>query len=262
MKVIDCFTFFNDFDLLEIRLNSLATHVDKFVLVESPVNQRGNPKPLFFNDNKERFKQFNIKHVVTDNFVGKALGETEWHQYEYMIKGVSDNKDNDIILLSAMDEIPNLEIYEIGKEGFFSCQMYYYYLNYRVKETNTWLGTFSIKGKNLTNFQWIRERGHRHFPKFAPTDSSYQCGWHFSVIGSVEQMMNKYDAHGHLETDDPAVRQRVKENRENLHDPWYGVWSNHRRNRPMWIEMPKGPKWLLENKEKYEHLFLKGESNE
>ena len=67
-KVYDCFTFFNEFELLEIRLNELDSVVDKFVLVEASKTHQGKEKPLFYNENKDRFKKFQDKiiHVIVD----------------------------------------------------------------------------------------------------------------------------------------------------------------------------------------------------
>lgn len=68
--VYDCFSFFNELDLLEIRLNTLDSIVDKFILVESTLTHTGNQKPLFYAENKSRFKKFNDKiiHIIVDEF--------------------------------------------------------------------------------------------------------------------------------------------------------------------------------------------------
>lgn len=255
--IVDCFTFFNEFDVLEVRLNSLAPYVDRFVLLEAPVTQRGTSKPLFYADNKERFSKFNITHIIADNFVSVNTWDIEKHQRNLLAQGVEDLSGEDIVLFSDSDEIPNLEKYKIGQEGVFCQQMFYFYFNYRVKPSNAWMGTIAIKKKNISSFQRIRDRRKNRMQRFYPDTPDEQFGWHFSSTGSVEQMMYKFDSFAHTDTDNPITRQKIKENRENLRDPWYKVWSNHSSLRPMWIEMPKGPKWLLDNREKYEHLFLK-----
>jgi len=70
MRIFDCFAFFNELDLLEIRLNELDPVVDKFILVESTRTFQKQFKPLYFNENKERFKKFlpKIEHVIVDHF--------------------------------------------------------------------------------------------------------------------------------------------------------------------------------------------------
>ena len=68
--IYDCFTFFNEFDLLEIRLNELDSVVDKFVLVEATKTFSGKDKPLYFNENKNKFNKFlnKIIHVIVDEY--------------------------------------------------------------------------------------------------------------------------------------------------------------------------------------------------
>ncbi|HZX73462.1 MAG TPA: hypothetical protein VFE57_03515, partial [Cyclobacteriaceae bacterium] len=68
--VVDCFTFFNELDLLEIRLNILNETVDRFVLVEATRTFQNNPKPLYFNENKKRFEAFlpKITHIIVDDY--------------------------------------------------------------------------------------------------------------------------------------------------------------------------------------------------
>ena len=67
--IYDCFTFFNELDLLEIRLKILNDYVDKFVLVEAAKTHSGLPKPLYFNENKQRFLPYQDKivHISLDN---------------------------------------------------------------------------------------------------------------------------------------------------------------------------------------------------
>ena len=252
--IVDCFIFFDEFDILEIRLNSLAPYVDKFVLVEAPVTFRGNPKPLFFNDNKERFSGFNIVYLIADGFSSTNQWEMEIYQRNFIANGIKDVSDDDIIIVSDVDEIPNLEKYDGEREVAFYQKKYYYYLNYCIKGSDWWLGSVAAKKRNVETPQGLRDRRTKMKKYGAICEPG---GWHFSAVGNVEQMMHKYDSFSHKETDDEDIRQRIKENREKLRDPWYGVWRHHGRNRRTYLETPTGPQWLLDNRDKYEHLFLR-----
>ena len=165
MKIYDAFLFFNELDILDLRLNLLNKFVDKFVIVESTVTFSGKNKKLFFDENKDRFKQFEDKiiHIIIDdtpdeflsinyiddvkttkdifkNKILKYLSEStgwsrdqkQWgreiYQREYIIMGLFDCSDEDMIIISDVDEIPNPE--EISnKTGdvFEFKQMMFYY---------------------------------------------------------------------------------------------------------------------------------------
>src|ERR1035438_6113570 len=151
--IYDCFTFFNELDLLEIRLNILNDYVDCFVLVESTKTHQGKDKPLHFSDNKNRYQKFlpKIIHIVVDQYPeyeGKSAWILEHHQRNMILKGLKDCTPDDIILISDLDEIPNpSKIAEYaGKSGIkiFRQSMYYYFLNCintSNSDTYRWCGT-------------------------------------------------------------------------------------------------------------------------
>src|ERR1035438_146655 len=136
--IYDCFTFFNELDLLEIRLNILDKTVDKFVLVEATKTHQGKEKPLHFSENKKRFEKFlpKIIHVIVDDYPeyeGKSAWILEQHQRNMIQTGLNNCKPDDIILISDVDEIPNSDkILEYkNKSGIkiFRQRMFYYYIN-------------------------------------------------------------------------------------------------------------------------------------
>lgn len=161
MKIYDGFLFFNELDLLEIRLNTLNDVVDKFILVESSVTHSGLLKPFYFEENKERFSKFldKIIHVkITDtpdkfdsfnNFIPTNFDEQcifdihrfierannfnrftephfgrDFYQKECIRRGLKDANDTDIIILSDLDEIPNPEILSRLNEFYDSSELY------------------------------------------------------------------------------------------------------------------------------------------
>lgn len=112
-KVYDCFTFFNELDLLEIRLNELDPVVDRFVLVEATVTQRGQPKSLFFRENRERFTKFlpKIEHVVVEDMpAGPQTKSNNWKRENFqrraIMRGLASAQADDFVLISDLDEIP------------------------------------------------------------------------------------------------------------------------------------------------------------
>ncbi len=114
IKIYDCFTFFNELDILEIRLNILNDDVDFFVLVESTKTHSGNNKELFFEKNKSRFQKFSHKiiHIIVDD-MPEVKGGNRWllenFQRNAITRGLSQCKDTDLILISDLDEIPNIK---------------------------------------------------------------------------------------------------------------------------------------------------------
>ena len=111
--IYDCFTFFNELDLLEIRLNVLNDVVDRFVLVEATKTHSGKDKPLYFNDNKERYKAFQHKviHVIVDDYPPFVTAWTyENHQRNAILRGLTQANPDDAIMISDLDEIPRPDL--------------------------------------------------------------------------------------------------------------------------------------------------------
>ena len=124
-KVYDCFTFFNELDLLEIRLKMLSDVVDYFVIVECAKTQQGEDKPFYYEQNKERFSQWHKKviHIKVDDVQDISHDVLEdWsienHQRNCIFRGLVNALPDDIIIISDLDEIPNP--YLISHLGEFS----------------------------------------------------------------------------------------------------------------------------------------------
>jgi len=246
--MIDCFPFFNELDLLEIRLNSLAPYIERFVLCESTRTFSGNTKPLYFEENKDRYKDFNITHLIEDGGMTKDAGKNKgdaWrrenYQREFLMNGLVDVDPETMILISDLDEIPNLEGYNC-EEGVFRQKLYYYYLNC-FTGMNRWHGTIAVRRKNIPTLNILRDN--RDKMPIAVGNG----GWHFSTLGTPENIVYKIESFAHIELNIPNVKDKISYNQTNLIDPY------HRNPRKYAIEMPSGPKWLLENKDRYKHLF-------
>lgn len=136
--IVDSFIFSNELGMLELRLEILADTVDRFVLVEADRTFSGNPKPLVFEENKDRFDKFldRIEHIVVDDMPNNPNPWVkEIHQRNAVRRGFGGLRDNDIVMVSDVDEIPDVERIEaqIPNEDIHALTQafYYYYFNLR-----------------------------------------------------------------------------------------------------------------------------------
>ncbi len=176
-KVWDCFTFFNELDVLEIRLHELADVVDRFVLVEATRTYQGEPKPLYYGDNIPRFHEFasRIVHVVVEFPDERALASLypraslswarEYYQRDMIVRGLKECSNDDVVIISDVDEIPSADTVKkaFKLEGFriFEQRLYNYWLNCQCIALNgrpyMWLGSAMLRFSDLRTPQWIRE---------------------------------------------------------------------------------------------------------
>ena len=116
--IYDCFTFFNELDILELRLNILYKYVDKFVIVEGNKTHTGKDKDFIFEQNKNRFEKFldKIIYIKVEDFPSLENSQTsedgnKWlyenYQRDAIMRGLTECKDDDIIITSDCDEIIN-----------------------------------------------------------------------------------------------------------------------------------------------------------
>lgn len=215
MKVFDCFTFFNELDLLEFRLKLLNLHVDYFIIAESNLTHSGKPKSFYFEENKTRFSPWLHKIIyrrVSQTTEGLVFDQNEtaynpqsasWKlENEQRNALLSDNsviKDEDLVLLSDLDEIPDPVIFKKIKTGAdpvsFSMLLHYYFFNCQNTGSERWWnGTIASSGKqfkeqtpqilrdNRNNYQLVKK-----------------AGWHFSYLGGVEKIKQKIRSFAHTE---------------------------------------------------------------
>jgi beta-1,4-mannosyl-glycoprotein beta-1,4-N-acetylglucosaminyltransferase len=152
MKIFDCFLYNNENLVLDIRFNTLNQFVEKFIIVESQYDHQGNKKELNFKiENYNKFKD-KIIYLVIDNFPKNLSNwERENFQRNYLINGFDVIKDDDYIMISDLDEIPDLsKIKEIENSKFtvFEQNMYYYKINIINQTSPYWYGSRICK-KNI-----------------------------------------------------------------------------------------------------------------
>lgn len=257
MKIYDSFLFFNELDLLDIRLSYLEDVVDYFVIIESTVTFSGNSKPLYFELNKDKFKKYahKIIHFIVDdtpedffnlkvvenanknatelqnkiiNFLKISEGwgrhEKQWgreiYQRESIQKGLLNCNNEDYILLSDVDEIPNKEeVYRIknnnnNKVYEFKQKMFYYKINL-LKELN-WSGTKACSFETLKNISL----NHLRQNKFT-NEVIQNGGWHLSFMGGQNRIIEKIEAYAHQEFNNSFIKQNISNNITNNKDLFF-----------------------------------------
>lgn len=215
MKIFDCFTFFNELDLLEFRLKLLDEQVDHFVIAESNLTHSGHPKPFYFEENKARFDQWKNKIiyipvkqtadglVFNKNETSYNPGSASWkleNEQRNALAGYNSNiSDDDIVLLSDLDEIPDpaiLKKLSPSNEPIVLSQLFhYYFLNCQnVGNERWWNGTIASTGKQFKEItpQGLRDKRNDH-------RSIKKAGWHFSYLGGLGKIKEKIRSFAHTE---------------------------------------------------------------
>jgi len=199
--IYDCFTFFNELDLLEIRLNELAGVVDRFVLVEATRTHANKPKPLYYYENRARYAQFGNKivHIVVDDVPdGEDAWAREYHQRNCIIRGLDGCGDGDTILVSDADEIPRASVVRpVRTLTRLGLRLSYYFLNYVTR--TPWIKSVILPYRVLREMPNVQAvRNVRPFTKVIK-----DAGWHFSYLGGIEGIRQKIRAFAHQELNKP-----------------------------------------------------------
>ena len=222
--IYDCFTFYNENNILNKRLLYLNNGIDKFVVVESTVTHRGNPKELYFDISvfPEEIQKKIIHIVVEDNPTDKDPWTRENHQRVCIQRGLNDATDDDIILVSDVDEIPNeivvkqldsvLNNNDLNIVSFHMYAFEFSLMNMQVREP--WFGTVAIRYKfmkeNSITPQQMRQTRWSH-PRLM------RAGWHMSSFGDSKFVNNKMQnfAHCYDKTFKELNEDTIKQNMEN-----------------------------------------------
>tara|TARA_E500000178_G_scaffold64797_1_gene61866 strand:- start:61 stop:957 length:897 start_codon:yes stop_codon:yes gene_type:complete len=232
MKIFDCFMYFDEEAVLELRLNILNKYVDYFVVVESSFTHKGDKRELKFNHQK--FKKFKDKLIyvtydeepakIKKNQINAKMDEArksfkyienailrENGQRNQILKGLELAKDDDMILISDVDEIPNLENLELSKINekiiLFKQDMFYYKFNLKLPNLE-WTGTKGCRKKFLKSPQWLRNIKDRKYSFYRLdtffSDTKYidikiisNGGWHFSNLKTASEIEFKLKSYLH-----------------------------------------------------------------
>jgi beta-1,4-mannosyl-glycoprotein beta-1,4-N-acetylglucosaminyltransferase len=267
--IVDCFTFFNELDLLEIRLQELSPVVDKFVLVEATKTQSLIDKPFYFKENKKRYSEFlhKIIHVTVNESVNNSnnLWNMENFQRNCISRGLEklSLNDDDWILISDLDEIPNAQLLHdtcvSNQADVFSVGMRFsaYFVNL-IGINKGWIGTVATKNKifKSNNPQFFRS-----IKDSLPFIEN--GGWHFSWLGGYEKIYEK--AHSCIEPfnkgDIPSKEefQRYFENFLSKEDKFFIHLENLSQKETQFQKINidnSFPNFIVNNQKKFEKLIF------
>lgn len=290
MKIFDCFMYFDEDLLLDLRLNYLDKFVDKFIIIESNYNHKGESRKPHFN--KEKYKKFENKieyillkekpegikginvtdaeNEINDKYILNAV-KRENFQRNYINNCLSEASENDWIIISDLDEVPNLKNVNFNNTNnkfiFFKQEMMYYKFNLKL-EDYTWVGTKACRKKNLKSPQWLRNIKDRSYAwwrldtlfsknKYRNIKFIDNGGWHFSYLKTpeeIEKKLKSYLHHREYELN-PVGVDKIKnliEQKKTIYNLKADQRSNqfNSGNKLSKIDISLLPKYILENKEK------------
>lgn len=288
-RVYDCFSFYNELDMLEIRLNTLKDAVDYHVIAESPLTFRGQDKPLFFEQNRERYAQFadKIIHVVVEDYdnPGKyhpakvARDNDVWiregGQRNGTLRGLERADPMDWVLVQDMDEIPRPELVRrIATDRMYRRGLYVFEMEFRQNRMNwgfdapPWMfGTRMIEKRFLTTphemriyktkahvksmLPWLEWRALTmwKFKSILFPQRLPNAGWHFSSMGDTDFIVNKHWTYAHYD----VMKEETMNNEVVSKNLEAGM--THHGLTPIVHPLSDLPQYVQNNAEKYAHLL-------
>ena len=222
MKIVDCFIFYNEIDLLTYRLHVLNEVVDYFVIVESIRTFMGNPKKIYYEPQAFQEFQHKIIHVIVDvpfpHANAKEVWENECAQRNAIAQGIVQIplENSDILMITDVDEIPDPRTLLAIKQGIpitihsLQMDMYYYHLRAQLKEKWTLSKILSYKKYN-------------ELQKTCNEIRKMECpllmngGWHLSYFGDASFISNKIKQFSHQEYNTPVFTNEARIDRSIHH---------------------------------------------
>jgi beta-1,4-mannosyl-glycoprotein beta-1,4-N-acetylglucosaminyltransferase len=269
MAIYDCFQYYNEETVLDLRLNILNKDVDHFVIVESTTDHQGNDKKLNFDINKYKKFEKKIIYVVVDDTNKEIkkphIGQNsmvEQHQRNSIAKGLKNSSDDDLIIISDVDEIPDLSklkyLDQKKKFSVFVQKKYDYKLNLQNITEGDWYGSKICKKKDLISPQWLRNLKFKKYPfwridKVRDIKIIKNGGWHFSYLQTPEDILKKISSFSHGERNKDKFKKvaRIEEkikSQENIFDLGFSYKKV--------IIDDTFPEYILQNKEKFKNWII------
>lgn len=210
MKLYDCVTFFQELDLLELRLSELAPVIDRFVIVEATRTHKGDAKPLHYAENKARFAEWEdkIEHVIVGDMPTgdglAAIRRREMFQRNCILRGLRFAADDDIVFISDCDEIPrpSMLVHEMPDGAIVTYLQKLYYYNFNtLAPDRPWPGTRACRVADARCLSpHIIRNGMGQPDAHYPTHYTMQDGgWHYSYFGGTEKIREKQTQFLHQE---------------------------------------------------------------
>lgn len=276
--VYDCFPFFNELDILKLRMEIMDPFVDRFVIEEAAYTFSSEPKPLYFEENKEMFSKWQdkiIHIVVKDCPLGIPPHDMDHFQKDHLLQGLKDCKEEDICIFSDVDEIPNTDILpelfqqmEMGKIYHLAQRMFYCFLNaeevsgkllsnsgeFDGIEHPMWLGTKvfyygSLRGRGFWD---LRDKAAKENGVRVPNG-----GWHFGYMGGngekdlAKRIGDKVVAAAHQEYNEVEILAQVVDRIMTGQD----IFGRDARFERVEID-DTFPKYLRDHQKDYEYLIM------
>tara|TARA_B100000424_G_scaffold244540_1_gene214906 strand:- start:1140 stop:2018 length:879 start_codon:yes stop_codon:yes gene_type:complete len=291
MKIFDCTTFYSEDLMLDVRFNILDPYVHKFIVVESIYSHSGRKKSLNFDINK--FQKFKDKIIYlsieeepegiikSDNISSgtkrmNSIKRIE-QSYNFMMNGIYEANDDDLICISDNDEIPNFDS-NFFKNSFNDIlifeQLFFYYKFNLYYDLMPWYGTKACKKKKLKSFAWLRNLKNKKYPiwRFDTFFSDLKQinlqiikngGWHFTNVKTPEEIFEKLSNFGHHNEFEESgisindIKKSISEKTVN-YDHTADLKKNNKydgRYKLKIIDDKFLPSYLVNNKKNYEKWF-------
>jgi len=270
MKIYDCFTFYHELDLLELRLTELYDVVDHFVLVEGRTTYTSRWKPYYFDEHRARFAKWmdKIIHIKVDDMPGHAdAWVNDRFQRDQIYRGIVDADPTDLIMVSDLDEIIRpaaVEQMRRSQQSLFALRMpiYNFKFNY-MKESPDRYNIWGMAG-HRSYFEDIKPDAFRQL-RFNFFDHTYQYnqdgieviehgGWHFGYMGDKDWLLDKAKSFAHTEVNKPEFLEQI--------DPDASIaagksWDRSSGDKYVIVELDSYfPQTLVNNREKYQKFIL------
>ncbi len=290
MKIIDCTSFYNEHMMYEVRLNVLKDRVDKFIVTESTFSHSGKKKKLNFDiNNYPKFKD-KIIYVAIDKEPQGIVEEKNNPylqrsnslkrialSYDESLKELKNFSNNDFIMLSDNDEIPNLNSEEFLKNNnsivLFN-QLFFYYKFNLLYDKMIWPGTKGCKKGKLKSLSWLRNIKLKKYPfwrldtlfsntKYIDINIIKDGGWHFTNLKSPEEMYEKFMNFGHHDEFrlSGITIQKIRDkiiNKEMIYDHFADKSSTNKWESNYKLKLADEkilPSYLINNKDKFSEWF-------
>ena len=290
MKIIDCTSFYNEHMMYEVRLNVLKDRVDKFIVTESTFSHSGKKKKLNFDiNNYPKFKD-KIIYVTIDKEPEGIVEENNDPSlqrsnslkrialsYDESLKELKNFSNNDFIMLSDNDEIPNLNSEDFLKNNnsivLFN-QLFFYYKFNLLYDKMIWPGTKGCKKGKLKSLSWLRNIKLKKYPfwrldtlfsntKYIDINIIKDGGWHFTNLKSPEEMYDKFMNFGHHDEFrlSGITIEKIKEkiiNKEMIYDHFADKSSTNKWESNYKLKLADEkilPSYLINNKDKFSEWF-------
>ena len=256
IKKIDCFKFFNEIELLHLRFLEYYEYVDYFVIVEATKSHTGKPKPLIFNENKDKFSNYmdKVVHIIVEdlpNYSIDNIWEAENFQRNCIERGLQKIANvGDKIFISDCDEFWDTDTatQHLSNNNLvtFRQDLYYYYVN--CKQNQVWNGSAMYTYGSRFTQQQIRNMAR------GDVNSIYPGGWHYSFMGGAERIKEKVEniAESHLIIDKIGTIDEINNKMENATDLWNRTDHDSQKQ---FINLSYTPKSLNKFIELYPNFF-------